>query len=108
MFPPGASVAMAKQSKHVLTALAVGNDGALYESWTAPGGWNKPTGAKGPGPYPPVGISKNLKEKLIINKSAAPFNCPGIWPQSTRLRYLKDLKGNKKKDLDYIFSLCSC
>lgn len=57
MFPPGASVAMAKQSKDVLTAVAVGNDGALYVSWTAPGGWNKPAGTTGPGPYSPVGIS---------------------------------------------------
>jgi hypothetical protein len=48
---------MAKQTKDVLTALAVGNDGTLYVSWTAPGGWNKPLNAKGPGPYPPVGIS---------------------------------------------------
>jgi hypothetical protein len=57
MFPRGASIAIAKQTKDVLTALAVGNDGTLYVSWTAPGGWNKPLNAKGPGPYPPVGIS---------------------------------------------------
>jgi hypothetical protein len=57
MFPPGASVSIAKQSNDVLTAVAVGNDGALYVSWTAPGGWNKPSNAKGPGPYSPVAIS---------------------------------------------------
>ncbi len=57
IFPRGASIAMAKQTKDVLTALAVGKDGALYVSWTAPGGWNKPSSAKGPGPYSPIGIS---------------------------------------------------
>jgi hypothetical protein len=57
VFPLGAPIAMAKQTKDVLTALTVGNDGALYVSWTAPGGWNKPLNAKGPGPYSPVGIS---------------------------------------------------
>jgi hypothetical protein len=57
IFAPGGAIAMAKQSKDVLTAVAVGNDGALYVSWTAPGGWNKPSNAKGPGPYSPVAIS---------------------------------------------------
>jgi hypothetical protein len=57
IFPPGANIAMAKQTNDILAALAIGNDGAMYVSWTGAGAWNKPAGATGPGPYPPVPIS---------------------------------------------------
>jgi hypothetical protein len=57
VFPRGAPIGVGKHIPDTITALAVGNDGAIHVSWTAPGGWNKAAGVTGPGPYPPVPIT---------------------------------------------------
>jgi hypothetical protein len=54
IFPPGAGIAMTKQTNDMLSALAVGNNGAIHGSWVVgTGKWNGPVPLSPPNFAPP-------------------------------------------------------
>lgn len=57
--PPGASIAVAKQSANQLDAFFVGNDGAVHVTWVIGGGrWTDgAAGNRGPVPITPAGLA---------------------------------------------------
>jgi hypothetical protein len=66
--PPGGGIAMAKQTANTLTALTVGNNGALHVSWVdGVGMWNGPVPISQPNMFPPgagTGLSKQTDDTL--------------------------------------------
>jgi photosystem II stability/assembly factor-like uncharacterized protein len=68
LFPIGADIAMAQQADNLVSALALGNDGAMYVSWAVGGGeWQGPVGISPPKIFPPgaaIAMTKQTKDVL--------------------------------------------
>jgi hypothetical protein len=90
LFPRGGDIAMAQQADNLLTALAVGNDGALYVSWAVGGGeWQGPVGITPPKLFPPgasIAMTKQTKDilsALIVGNDGALYRSwvvgGGVW-----------------------------
>jgi hypothetical protein len=66
--PPGANIAMAKQTDTTTTALTVGNNGALHVSWVdGTGAWNGPAPISPPNFAPPgagIAMAKQTNNQL--------------------------------------------
>lgn len=78
VFPPGAGVAMAKQTNDLLSAVSVGNNGALHVSWVVgTGKWQGPVPISPPNyaiPGSPIAMAKQTKDilsALTIDKNGA-------------------------------------
>jgi hypothetical protein len=68
LFPIGSDIAMAQQADNLVSALALGNDGAMYVSWAVGGGeWQGPVGISPPKIFPPgaaIAMTKQTKDVL--------------------------------------------
>jgi hypothetical protein len=68
LFPTGAGIAVAQQLDNQATALAVGNDGAMYVSWAfGDGKWQGPVRTSPPNTFPPgaaIAMAKQTKDVL--------------------------------------------
>ena len=68
LFPRGADIAMAQQADNLVSALTIGNNGAMYVSWVVGSGkWEGPVQISPPGTFPlgaPIAMAKQTNNQL--------------------------------------------